>query len=120
MYPVDVTIYLEKVKPTLRVKEFQSLVLDEYGIEDFDSFVELLEYEIEVASLESFNNHEDPMISEQEFCSCLLNAVGQYHIDVLKDSGLLESVVDAEDGEIKYRLTNELLLEAELIKALCN
>lgn len=120
MYPVDVTIYLEKVKPTLRVKEFQSLVLDEYGIEEFDSFAELLEYEIEVASLERFNTHEDPMISEPEFLSCLLNAVAQYHINVLKDSGLLESVVDAEDGEIKYRLTNEVLSQTELFKVSCN
>jgi DNA-binding MarR family transcriptional regulator len=120
MYPVDVTIYLEKVKPTLRDEGFQSLVLDEYGIEEFDSFVDLLEYEVEVASLESFNKNEDPMISEQEFISCLLRAVAQYHIDVLKEDGLLESVIDAEDGEIKYRLTDKGLSEAELIKASCN
>ena len=120
MYPVDVTIYLEKVKPTLRDEGFQSLVLDEYGIEEFDSFVDLLEYEVEVASLESFNKHEDPMISEQEFISCLLRAVAQYHIDVLKDAGLVEVIIDDTDFEIKYQLTDKFITDSEINKASCN
>jgi hypothetical protein len=80
----------------------------------------LLEYEIEIASLESFNKTKNPILSELEFVSCLLKAVTQYHLDSLKEGGLLESIIDCEDGEIKYRLTDAGLLTANLIKATCN
>lgn len=120
MYPVDVTIYLESMKPALREDEFKNLVLDEYGIEDFKMFLELMDYELEAVSLENFNENEDPMISRTQFIECMMRAVAQYHIDVLKEGGLLESIIDEEDGQIKYRLTDKGIAEAEIIKASCN
>ena len=119
-YPVDVTIYLESMKPAIQAEEFKELIFDEYGIEDFEMFLGLMDYELELASLENFNQTHDPMISRHQFIECLSKSVAQYHIDVLKDAGLVEAIIDDEDGQIKYQLTDKLITESEIIKASCN
>ena len=110
MNTVDVTIYLQTVKETLSEEEFRSMVYDEYGIEDFESFIESLEYEIHSESLSSYNETGNPKISDVQFMDCLMKAVAQYHIDALKQEGLLQSIID--DGEIKYQLTDKGKQEA--------
>lgn len=106
-YPVDVTIYLEKMSGSLIDSEMQESLAVNEGIEDFNKFNELLLSEVEFCALDNYNQVEDPRLDMEQFIDCLRIAVTQYHIDGLQDSGLLESVFDAEDGVVKYRLTEK-------------
>ncbi len=119
-YPLEVTDYLETMKTAIHHDEFKNLIFDEYGIEDFETFLGLMYYELELASLERFNQTENPMIGSEQYIECLLKSVAQYHIDVLKDAGLVEAIIDDIDFEIKYQLTDKFITDSEINKASCN
>ena len=104
-YPVDVTIYLEKMNDSLIDGDLKkSLAVDE-DIEDFAKFNEILLQEVEGCALDNYNHVQDPRLDMEQFSDCLRIAIAQYHISGLQDSGLLESIFDSEDGVIKYQLT---------------
>jgi hypothetical protein len=104
-YPVDVTIYLEKMSDSLIDSEMKESLSENEGIEDFAKFNEFLLEEVESCALDNYNHVQDPRLDMEQFMDCIRIAVAQYHIDGLQDSGLLESIFDNEDGVIKYQLT---------------
>ena len=106
-YPVDVTIYLEKMSDSLIDSEMkESLVLNE-GIEDFARFNDILLEEVEFYALDNYNHVQDPRLDMEQFIECLRIAVTQYHIEGLQDSGLVEPIFDNEEGVVNYQLTTK-------------
>jgi hypothetical protein len=104
-YPVDVTIYLEKMSNSLIDSELKESLEVNEEIEDFAKFNEILLEEVEFCALDNYNNVLDPRLDMEQFSDCLRTAIAQYHIIGLQDSGLLEPIFDNEDGVIKYQLT---------------
>jgi hypothetical protein len=106
-YPVDVSIYLDQFKNSLIDDVALQQTLEDDGIEDFEFFNKLLFEEIEMCALDNFNECEDPTLNEEQFWDCIRISIAQYHIDLLQEQGLLESIYDDADGIIKYRLSNK-------------
>ena len=113
-YPVDVSIYLDQFKNSLINEVALQQTLEDDGIEDFEIFNKLLFEEIEMCALDNFIESEDPTLNSEQFFDCLRISIAQYHIDLLQEEGLLESIYDESEEVIKYRLSNKGMSAAHI------
>ena len=102
---IDVEIYLYSFKEILTTMYSEKEFLEEYGIEDSDKMIELALDEVRLFATDNFNQNGDPTLTEIQYLKALNAAITSYHLESLQDKGLIESVFDETDSEIKYRLT---------------
>jgi hypothetical protein len=105
-YPVDVEIYLAKMREALNDDLAHRHVFEDYGIEDFEMFDELVMNEVTLMSLDNYNLSGDVEVSEDQFVRAMEIAIAQYYIDSLVDEGKIEPVIDFDTFEVKYKIVN--------------
>jgi hypothetical protein len=109
-YPVDVEIYLAKMREALNDEEAHQNVFEDYGIEEFQEFDDLVMLEVAAFSLDNYNRLGSPELTETQFIIAMEQSIAQYYIDSLVVEGKIEAIIDFEDDmRIKYKLvdTNE-------------
>jgi hypothetical protein len=105
-YPVDVEIYLAKMSEALNDDLAHQHVFEDYGIEDFKMFDELVMNEVTLMCLDNYNLTGDVELSEDQFVRAMEIAIAQYYIDSLVDEGKIEAVMDFDTFEVKYKMVD--------------
>lgn len=105
-YPVDVEIYLAKMRDALNDDLAHQHAFEDYGIEDFEMFDELVMNEVTLICLDNYNLSGDTELSEDQFVRAMEIAIAQYYIDSLIDEGKIEPVMDFETFEVKYKIVD--------------
>lgn len=106
-YPVDVEIYLGQMRAALNDEEAHQNVFEEYGIEEFQEFDDLVMLEVTALSLDNYNHFGTPELTENQFVAAMERSIAQYYLDTLVAEGKIEAVIDFNDDmQIKYKLVD--------------
>lgn len=99
--------YLKDTMGFLEENEFFEDVSKEDGVEDIEKFKELFIYELEIKILDAYNTRNEPELTEEEFLDAAKISIIEYHLESLKDKGLVKSELDLETGEMMYSLVDK-------------
>ena len=98
--------YITDLMSEFQSQKFREFAMEEYGISDFLQFLPALQMEVTETALDNWNELHTPKLSYEQLAQVLARAATQYHISALQDSGLIESIYDAEKNEVAYQLTD--------------
>jgi hypothetical protein len=104
-YPIDVTIYLQKLQEVKSEESMQDLIAEQQ-ITDSELFFNLFFEKAELHALQNFNDTGDPELYEDQFSSAMQDAFTEYYITRLSSMGLVEPTLN-ENMELAYQLTED-------------
>jgi len=108
-----VNLYLKDTFEFLEENEFFEDVSNEDGIDDIKKFKELFLYELEIKVLDAYDKQNSPDLAEEEFIEAMKLAIVEYHLESLKDKGLIQTELDPESGKMVYSLNKDISLEGD-------
>jgi DNA-binding transcriptional ArsR family regulator len=106
-----VNLYLKDTFEFLEENEFFEDVSNEDGIDDIKKFKELFLYELEIKVLDAYDKQNSPDLAEEEFIEAMKLAIVEYHLESLKDKGLIQTELDPESGKMVYSLNKDISLD---------
>ena len=106
-----VNLYLKDTFEFLEENEFFEDVSNEDGIDDIKKFKELFLYELEIKVLDAYDKQNSPDLAEEEFIEAMKLAIIEYHLESLKDKGLIQTELDPESGKMVYSLNKDISLD---------
>jgi len=101
-YPIDVQIYVSKM-----MDFFETVVpslCEEEGIEDQDTFSELVKDRVLIQATENQLDNDEPMLDEDQMVTIMNECIVKYHLDNMIAMGLIKADLDIETGENVYCL----------------
>jgi DNA-binding transcriptional ArsR family regulator len=108
-----VNLYLKDTFEFLEENEFFEDVSNEDGIDDIKKFKELFLYELEIKVLDAYDKQNSPDLAEEEFIEAMKLAIVEYHLESLKDKGLIQTELDPESGKMVYSLNKDISLDSD-------
>lgn len=108
-----VNLYLKDTFEFLEENEFFEDVSNEDGVDDIKKFKELFLYELEIKVLDAYDKQNSPDLAEEEFIEAMKLAIVEYHLESLKDKGLIQTELDPESGKMVYSLNKNISLEGD-------
>ena len=99
-----VDLYLKDTIEFLEDNEFFKDICNEDGIEDIRKFKESFIYELKLKILDAYDKRNSPELTEDEFLDVTKSSIVEYHLESLKDKGLIQSELDLISGEVVYSL----------------
>ena len=110
--PVDVTIYHQSLVADITSGPDYFELLYNFDIQDQNKFESLLSDNILALPIENYSMHGTPELTYEQFEECMQYATADYHLESLQDNGLIESFIDPEDMELKYKATDKGLIRS--------
>ena len=110
--PVDVEIYYQALVSDITNGEAYFELLYNFDIQDQNKFESLLSDNILALAIENYSVHGTPELTYEQFEECMKCSASEYHLECLRDKGLVESFIDTEDMEVKYRATDKGLIKS--------
>ena len=98
--------YINNFSENLKTEEFQEFVAEEYGIENINNYLVLLELEITEIAYDNYQELGWPMLTHDQLAMACTKAAAHYHLAALKDQGLIASYYDENANDIVYSLTD--------------
>jgi DNA-binding transcriptional ArsR family regulator len=108
-----VNLYLKDTFEFLEENEFFEDVSNEDGVDDIKKFKELFLYELEIKVLDAYDKQNSPNLTEEEFIEAMKLAIVEYHLEALKDKGLIQTELDPESGKMVYSLNKDISLDSD-------
>jgi DNA-binding transcriptional ArsR family regulator len=108
-----VNLYLKDTFEFLEENEFFYVVCNEDGVDDIKKFKELFLYELEIKVLDAYDKQNSPNLTEEEFIEAMKLAIVEYHLEALKDKGLIQTELDPESGKMVYSLNKDISLDSD-------
>lgn len=108
-----VNLYLKDTFEFLEENEFFEDVSNEDGVDDIKKFKELFLYELEIKVLDAYDKQNSPDLTEEEFIEAMKLAIVEYHLEALKDKGLIQTELDPESGKMVYSLNKDISLDSD-------
>jgi DNA-binding transcriptional ArsR family regulator len=108
-----VNLYLKDTFEFLEENEFFEDVSNEDGVDDIKKFKELFLYELEIKVLDAYDKQNSPNLTEEEFIEAMKLAIVDYHLEALKDKGLIQTELDPESGKMVYSLNKDISLDSD-------
>jgi hypothetical protein len=110
--PIDVTTYHQSLVEDLTSGEDYYKLLYNFDIIDRNKFESIFADITLATALENYSNHGYPHLTYDQFEADMQLAVTDYHLESLQEKGLIESFIDPEDMELKYKTTNKGLVKS--------
>jgi len=98
--------YINHFSENLKNEEFQEFVAEEYGIENIDTYLTLLELEITEIAYDNYQERGWPMLTHEQLAMACTKAAAHYHLAALQDQGMIQSHYDENVNDIVYSLTD--------------
>ena len=108
-----VNLYLKDTFEFLEENEFFEDVSNEDGVDDIKKFKELFLYELEIKVLDAYDKQNSPNLTEEEFIEAMKLVIVEYHLEALKDKGLIQTELDPESGKMVYSLNKDISLDSD-------
>lgn len=103
-----VNMYLKDTMNFLEENGFFEDISNENEVDNIEKFKELFVHELEIKILNAYDERNLPDLTEDEFLDTTKLSIVEYHLESLKDKGLIQSELDLESGEMVYSLNKDI------------
>ena len=110
--PVDVTCYHQTLVADVTSGQDYFELLYNFDIMDRNKFESILSDLMLATALDNYANYGYPHLTYEQFECDMQLAVTDYHLESLQEKGLVESFIDPEDMELKYKATDKGLAKS--------